>query len=72
MHSYKITEMILIGMDIELGPQLYKCTPAGTYVGYKACSSGVKEQVCSVVTFVVIAGVNHQLIRKLQISLRKK
>jgi len=37
-------EMILVGMDEELGPQLYKCDPAGTYIGYKACTSGVKDQ----------------------------
>ncbi len=36
--------MILIGMDEELGPQLYKCDPAGTYIGYFACSSGQKDQ----------------------------
>jgi len=37
-------EMILIGIDDEWGPQLYKCDPAGTYVGYKAIGSGQKEQ----------------------------
>ena len=36
--------MILIGYDQELGPQLYKCDPAGTYFGYKATVSGKKEQ----------------------------
>jgi len=37
-------EMILIGIDEEEGPQLYKCDPAGTYIGYIACSSGQKDQ----------------------------
>jgi 20S proteasome subunit alpha 1 len=27
--------MILIGMDDERGPQLFKCDPAGYYAGYK-------------------------------------
>eukprot|EP01114_Cavostelium_apophysatum_P017250 TRINITY_DN507_c0_g1_i1.p1 TRINITY_DN507_c0_g1~~TRINITY_DN507_c0_g1_i1.p1 ORF type:complete len:248 (-),score=52.92 TRINITY_DN507_c0_g1_i1:52-795(-) len=37
-------EMMLIGIDEEVGPQLYKCDPAGTYIGYKAIGSGLKEQ----------------------------
>jgi len=37
-------EMILIGIDDELGPQLFKCDPAGTFIGYVACSSGQKDQ----------------------------
>lgn len=35
--------MILIGIDDELGPQLFKTDPAGYYSGYKAISAGVKQ-----------------------------
>ncbi|ODM19277.1 Proteasome subunit alpha type-6 [Aspergillus cristatus] len=34
----------LISLDIEKGSQLYKCDPAGYYVGYKATASGPKQQ----------------------------
>lgn len=34
----------LISVDDELGPQVFKCDPAGYYVGYKATSTGPKQQ----------------------------
>ena len=37
---------IMIGIDVEGDrkiPQLFRCDPAGYYVGYKACSAGQKE-----------------------------
>ena len=39
--------MIIIGMDVEGEnkiPQLFRCDPAGYFVGYKATSAGTKEQ----------------------------
>lgn len=36
--------MTLISVDDEFGPQLFKCDPAGYYVGYKATASGPKQQ----------------------------
>ncbi|KAI9225338.1 MAG: nucleophile aminohydrolase [Piptocephalis tieghemiana] len=36
--------MTLIGMDDERGPQLFKCDPAGYYVGYRAVGAGQKQQ----------------------------
>ena len=35
--------MILVGMDPERGPLVYKMDPAGYYCGYKAISAGVKQ-----------------------------
>ncbi|EGG17506.1 proteasome subunit alpha type 6 [Cavenderia fasciculata] len=36
--------MILIGIDDDLGPQLFKMDPSGAYFGYKATGAGEKEQ----------------------------
>ncbi len=35
--------MILIGMDEERGPQIFKLDPAGYYVGFNATASGQKQ-----------------------------
>lgn len=35
---------IIIGIDEEVGPQLYKVDPAGYFVGYTATCAGVKDQ----------------------------
>jgi 20S proteasome subunit alpha 1 len=34
----------LISLDEELGPQLFKCDPAGYYIGYKGTAAGPKQQ----------------------------
>eukprot|EP01025_Chloroclados_australasicus_P042354 TRINITY_DN45061_c1_g1_i1.p1 TRINITY_DN45061_c1_g1~~TRINITY_DN45061_c1_g1_i1.p1 ORF type:complete len:244 (+),score=31.10 TRINITY_DN45061_c1_g1_i1:142-873(+) len=34
---------ILIGIDEERGPQLFKVDPAGYFVGFKACAAGAKD-----------------------------
>ncbi|KAG8933995.1 Proteasome subunit YC7alpha/Y8 (protease yscE subunit 7) [Tulasnella sp. 417] len=36
--------MILIGIDPELGPQIFKLEPAGYFVGFHATSAGQKQQ----------------------------
>lgn len=41
---YIFTAIILIGYDDEFGPQLFKCDPAGYYVGYRATAAGAKQQ----------------------------
>jgi hypothetical protein len=35
--------MILIGVDPERGPQIFKLDPAGYYVGFKATAAGQKQ-----------------------------
>uniref|UniRef100_A0A6U4YKU6 Proteasome subunit alpha type n=1 Tax=Hemiselmis andersenii TaxID=464988 RepID=A0A6U4YKU6_HEMAN len=42
MRPYGVT-MMLCGMDEIKGPQLFKCDPAGHYLGYTATSSGQKD-----------------------------
>lgn len=36
--------MILIGLDSELGPQVFKLDPAGYFVGFHATAAGQKQQ----------------------------
>lgn len=36
------TALTLIAIDDERGPQVYKCDPAGHYVGYIAAGTGAK------------------------------
>ncbi len=40
---YCIVGMVLVSMDEEKGPQVYKTDPAGYYCGYKAVAVGVKQ-----------------------------
>jgi 20S proteasome subunit alpha 1 len=34
----------LVSLDSEFGPQLFKCDPAGYYIGYKGTAAGPKQQ----------------------------
>lgn len=36
--------MILIGIDADFGPQVFKLDPAGYFVGFHATSAGQKQQ----------------------------
>ena len=36
--------MILIGIDLEVGPQIFKLDPAGYFVGFHATAAGQKQQ----------------------------
>jgi 20S proteasome subunit alpha 1 len=40
----RVSVSIFGAVDSELGPQLYRCDPAGHYLGYLACAAGFKEQ----------------------------
>ena len=40
----RVLALLLVAIDDEAGPQLFKCDPSGYYYGYKATSSGSKEQ----------------------------
>ena len=39
--------MILVGIDDEKGPQLYKTDPAGYYCGFKGCSNNQQDLFCT-------------------------
>lgn len=44
---FVVTAIIMIGMDDEFGPQVYKADPAGYFCGYKATAAGVKQTEAS-------------------------
>jgi 20S proteasome subunit alpha 1 len=35
--------VLIIGIDEESGPQLFRCDPAGTFAGFQACAVGQKD-----------------------------
>jgi len=43
MRPYGVATTI-IGLDEEFGPQLFKCDPAGYFIGYKGTAAGPKQQ----------------------------
>lgn len=43
MRPYGVATTI-ISVDPEFGPQLYKCDPAGYFIGYKGTAAGPKQQ----------------------------
>ena len=43
-HIYTTSHPHHLSVDDEAGPNLFKIDPAGHFLGYKACSAGVKEQ----------------------------
>jgi 20S proteasome subunit alpha 1 len=43
MRPYGVATTI-ISVDSEFGPQLYKCDPAGYFIGYKGTAAGPKQQ----------------------------
>jgi hypothetical protein len=42
-YCFSTTAMILVGIDAERGPQIFKLDPAGYYIGHTACASGQKQ-----------------------------
>jgi 20S proteasome subunit alpha 1 len=36
--------MMLVGIDEDSGPQVFKVDPAGYFIGYKASAAGAKQQ----------------------------
>lgn len=46
-HAYmrpSAVALVFLAVDDEAGPQLFKCDPAGSCIGYAACAAGAKEQ----------------------------
>jgi 20S proteasome alpha/beta subunit len=44
IYTVIVTAMILIGIDVEFGPQCFKLDPAGYFVGFHATAAGQKQQ----------------------------